>query len=242
MPQISLRPGTAPVSIRILAFTFPLFKKKLFIPILWNKPSCFAPTDRPLQLVAHLADWLRQVLHCTVGIRDWPSFLKKFKPASSRLCTCIRLYYRARLFMLPLGSVRGDARRNMEPTPSFRRRRIATSSVPASILISVLAPSSVLFHVEDEEVSLLDADLRPRKRKAMDMGEGVPAIVDLSEGKITIRETTTMSIEEDVRAAFEVPPLEEINAVVPSHLQGKAVAEGASGDGSALSGARGLIF
>lgn len=41
-----------------------------------NNPLYFAATDRPLQLVSNLADWVRRVLPCTVGIRDWPSFWK----------------------------------------------------------------------------------------------------------------------------------------------------------------------
>ena len=63
--------------------------------------------------------------------------------------------------------------------------------------------------------------------RAVDMGEGVPANIDLYEGEITIRETATISIEEDVGAAFEVPSLEEINAAVSSRTQEEAVAEGA---------------
>lgn len=78
--------------------------------------------------------------------------------------------------------------------PSFRRRRVATSSVSApvaatapstsasvltdaaskSTLVLVVASAPQLFSLVDEndEVSPRDGDLRPRKRKVVDVGGG----------------------------------------------------------------------
>lgn len=61
-------------------FCFYLFKY-LFTLSLSNNPSFSAAIGRPLQLVIHLTDWIRQVLHCTVGISNYPSFFQKFKLA-----------------------------------------------------------------------------------------------------------------------------------------------------------------
>lgn len=76
--------------------------------------------------------------------------------------------------MFPLGSVRGDARRNRAHAPSFRRRRVTTPSVSAPVSTTKPFPSFVSFFIKDEEVSPHDANLRPHKMKPVDVGEGVP--------------------------------------------------------------------
>lgn len=68
-------------------------------------------------------------------------------------------------------------------------------------------------HVEDEEISLRGTDLRPLKRKAVDVGVGVPAVIDLFEDEVVVQETVMILIEGGVGAALKVPRLEEISVV-----------------------------
>lgn len=119
------------------------------------------------------------------------------------------------IFTLPLGSVKELERRNVAPTPSFRRRRVDASFNP--VPISTVAPvsSPALLYVEDTEVSSHDADLRPRKRKSIDAGEGIPMAIDSSEDEIIVQETTIISIEDGIGAALEMRNLEELGVVAP---------------------------
>lgn len=91
---------------------------------------------------------------------------------SSSLCrTHIGLHCRVLpLSYFSLGSIRGVTRTNMVPVPSFMKRRVATPS--ASAPISALAPVPPLFSLidKDDEVPPHDTDLRPCKRKAVDVG------------------------------------------------------------------------
>lgn len=57
----------------------------------------------------------------------------------------------------------------------------ATSSASAPISVVVPDPPLISLIIEDDEVSPHDADLRPRKRNTMDVGEGVPSVADLLE-------------------------------------------------------------
>lgn len=51
---------------------------------------------------------------------NWPSH-RHVICSSGRGYICTREFYDAHLFLFPLGFVRGAARRNMSPTPSFVR-------------------------------------------------------------------------------------------------------------------------
>lgn len=61
---------------------------------------------------------------------------------------------------------------NRAPVSSFRRRRAATPS--ESTPVPAATSGSELFSLvdEDDEVSPQDEDLRPRKRKVVDVGGG----------------------------------------------------------------------
>lgn len=109
-----------------------------------------------------------------------------------------------------LGSIKDISKRNLAPTSSFRRRRGATSSTHASISITAPALPLALFHVEDEDISSCGADLRPQKRKAVDMGAGAPTTVDLFEDEVVVQEIMTILIEGGIGVALKVPRLEEI--------------------------------
>lgn len=67
------------------------------------------------------------------------------------------------------------------PMPSFWRKRGVASSTPAPILTAMhvlpLAPP----YTEDEKVYSRCTDLRPKKRRVVDDGASVPAVLDLSE-------------------------------------------------------------
>lgn len=89
--------------------------------------------------------------------------------------------------------------------PSFRRRRVATPSVSAPASASTLAPTSIPLFVEDGEVFLHDADVRPYMRKVVDVEEGVPTAIDLIEDELVVRETAMIHIREDVGVTYEVP-------------------------------------
>lgn len=141
-------------------------------------------------------------------------------------------------FALLLGFVREVARRNVVPTPSCRRRRVAASSIPASVSTVVPVLSLDPSYIEDEEVSLHDTNLRPRKKKAVDTGADVLVAVALFEDEIVVRETVTIFINEDIRAASEAPTpgLEEIEVVVPLRLKGEEVVVNAFDGDSACPG------
>lgn len=96
----------------------------------------------------------------------------------------------------------------MTHVPSFRRRRVTTPSASTPILAVVPIPPSVSLFIEDNEVFPHDANLRPRKRKVVDIEEGVSAVIDLLEGEFMVRETETIYVGEDIGATSEVPQLE----------------------------------
>nr|XP_033512042.1 uncharacterized protein LOC104096303 [Nicotiana tomentosiformis] len=99
-------------------------------------------------------------------------------------------------------SVWGAARRNRVPVHLFRRRSVAMPSVSAHISSIVPAPSWIPLNVEDEEVSPHDTYLKARKRKTVDVEEGVPVAINLSEDVFVVRETTTIHIGENVGGTF----------------------------------------
>lgn len=108
-----------------------------------------------------------------------------------------------------LGPAKEVSKRNLVSTPSFRRRRGAASSTPAPILIAtsilLLAPPCI----EDEKVSLRDANLRPRKSKVVDGEDSVPVVVNLSEVflEVVVQGIGTTLAEGGIREASEVPTL-----------------------------------
>lgn len=79
---------------------------------------------------------------------------------------------------------------------------IATPFVSAPVLATMSAPSSILI-AENDDVSPHDVDLRPRKRKAVDVGGGVLPVVHSLEDEIVAWETATIFIGEDDGAASE---------------------------------------
>lgn len=64
----------------LVLFVFLLFFKILLVVGRPINSSFSAATNRPLQFVAHLADWAMQILLYLAGIRDWSSFFQKFRP------------------------------------------------------------------------------------------------------------------------------------------------------------------
>lgn len=119
--------------------------------------------------------------------------------------------------------------------PSFKRRRVVASSTPApsstSTHVLPLAPPCI----EDEEVSLHDGDLRPSKRKAIDGGDGVPVVVDLSEisPEVVVQDVMVTLAEGGIGAASEVPILEGHEFVAFLRLEGDEETMSTADDGPA---------
>lgn len=111
-----------------------------------------------------------------MGIRNWPRFFQKFKPALPLignflfLVDVVLIFVHIVVFIFYLFSrfCQGASRRNKAHVPSFRRRKVATPSV--SIPLSVSMPASP--H---------DVDLRLCTRKDVDIEGCVPSAIDLSE-------------------------------------------------------------
>lgn len=76
-------------------------------------------------------------------------------------------------------------------------------------------PPSFSLIDEDDKVSPRDGDLRPRKNEVVDVGGGVPLVVDLVEGEFMLRETVTIYIGDDVGVTSNAPQLEEADEGVP---------------------------
>nr|XP_009788764.1 PREDICTED: uncharacterized protein LOC104236526 [Nicotiana sylvestris] len=120
-----------------------------------------------------------------------------------------------------LGLAKEVVKRNLALTPSFRRRGVA-SSTPAAVSTTMSVLPSALSRVDDDEVSPRGTDLRPRKRRAVDGGAGVPVVVNLSEvsSEVEVQDVVTTSAEGDVGAAPEVPWLEEADIAASLRSEG----------------------
>nr|XP_033516744.1 uncharacterized protein LOC117281059 [Nicotiana tomentosiformis] len=119
-------------------------------PEAWN----YAPETLPPPLVGDIYDWVIQVLPHTVGIREWPAFIKKFGPA-------------------PSVTARGSSRRSKAPAPAFIKRKAASipyaavRSARLSTTPAAKISTSPLCHLVDEddeeELSSNNDNLLPRK-------------------------------------------------------------------------------
>lgn len=114
--------------------------------------------------------------------------------------------------------------------PSFRSRRVGTPFI--STPVSAVAPAPPLFSLidEDDEVHPHDTNLRPRKRKVVDIGGGVPSAIESLEDEFVIWKTMTIHIEDDVGDTSEAPQFEETNVDMTLHPEEEKVTEGAIGD------------
>lgn len=74
-----------------------------------------------------------------------------------------------------LGSAKEVAKRNLAPM-LYQEKEGCCFLYSCPLLIVALSLPSAPSHVEDEEIYLYGMDLRPSKRKAMDVGAGVPAV------------------------------------------------------------------
>lgn len=119
--------------------------------------------------------------------------------------SCLSFYASSRI-------CQGGARRNITPTPPFRRRRGVTPSTfsPSLTYIPILTLDPPC--IEDEEVSPHDADLRPGKMKVVDEGDGVPVVVNLSgtSPKAVEHGPALTLAEGDARVTSEMSNLAEL--------------------------------
>lgn len=106
---------------------------------------------------------------------------------------------------------------------AFRRRRVATPFASAPAL--AIAPAPPLFSLidEDNEVPSCDTDLRPHKKKVVDVEGGVPAAIDSLEGEFTLRETAMIHVGDDIGATSKTPQPKEANEGLPLRPQKEIV-------------------
>lgn len=149
----------------------------------------------------------------------------------SSILLCSALYFF-------LGPAKDVTKRNLAPTPSFRRRRGVSSSAPAPISTAVPAFPLVPSYVEDEEVSPHGTDLGPRKRRAVDGGASVLVAVYLPDvsPEVVLQDTMMTLAEGGAGAALEVPRLEEVDVAASLRSKGNKAAMGASNESLVLPG------
>lgn len=139
----SLRLGTILISARIRLYIF-YFVFSVFLTVGWSIGfSFFAATVQLLQMVTHIANWVRQILPHTTRIRDWSSFSQRFKsslPAAGSLFPTIDVVVISPMYVpfvdfflshFSLGSIRRSTRRSRSHTPSFRKWRASMTSISA---------------------------------------------------------------------------------------------------------------
>lgn len=91
------------------------------------------------------------------------------------------------------------------PPFSARSARSSTASVPET-------PVSPLLHLVDEELSPSEEDFIPRKRRSVDVDDGITRAVDSTRSG---HEPTTAMLEDDANLLSEVPPSKGIVEGVP---------------------------
>lgn len=137
-----------------------------------------------------------------------------------------------------IGPANKAVKKNLAPTPSFRKWSGVSSSTPASGLTTVSALPSAPSQVVDNDISPRGTDLRPRKRRTIDRGAGIPAMVALSEVSPVgeVQDVAATLTEEDVGAAQEVPWLEEADTTASLRSEGNKAIVNASSKVPALLG------
>lgn len=123
---------------------------------------------------------------------------------------------------------------NLTPTPSFRRRRGATSSTPASILTATPALSLALGQGDFPAWHGPEA-LEEEGRRRWG-GASVPAVVDLFEDEVVVQDTVMTLIKGGVGAAPEMPKFEKVEVATSLRPDKEEVVMNASDDGPARPG------
>lgn len=119
--------------------------------------------------------------------------------------------------------------------PSFRRRTVATPFASAPISAAAPAHSLLTLLDEYEEVPNCDTNLRPHKRKVVDIEE-TPSTVDMLEGELMVLETVAIHIVENIVATSKATQPEVTDSDVIVCPEEEGVMEEAIGDDSAPKG------
>lgn len=92
-------------------------------------------SNQPPLLVMRIFDWVKQILPHVIGIRDWPSFIKKFKSALPSIgnffcLTVVVSFSGVCKFILVISTFiffpgRGSSRGSRASVPSFQRKAVA---------------------------------------------------------------------------------------------------------------------